>query len=323
MHYAASNKISNLHFTVSENHISLFETIVLEKKKDIEQLFDATININFSYQNKATDTIAVNIENKPFRDENGRLMFRPGGHGALIDNLNQLDADIVFVKNIDNVIQNHIEQIALYKKALAGYLIQLQEQIFSFLIQIESDFANETDLCEIIEFASTKLNIQIVDEFKKYTLENKVSYLKELLDRPIRVCGMVINEGEPGGGPYWVADTKGNLSLQIIENSQVETHNSNQQNILNQATHFNPVDLVCGLKNYQGNRFDLAQFVDHSTGFIVDKNHHGNSLKGYELPGLWNGGMALWISIFVQVPLITFNPVKTVNDLLKPNHQPL
>ena len=323
MHYAASNKVSNLHFTVSENHKMLFESIVLDKKQEVEQQFDATININFSYQNKATDTIAVSLENKPFRDENGKLMFRPGGHGALIDNLNQLDADIVFVKNIDNVIQNHIDQIALYKKALAGYLIQLQEQIFSFLIQIESGIANEIDLSEIIAFASTKLNIQIVDEYKKYTLENKINYLKELLDRPIRVCGMVINEGEPGGGPFWVADKKGNLSLQIIESTQVDMHNSSQQNILNQATHFNPVDLVCGLKNYQGNRFDLTQFVDHSTGFIVDKNHNGKPLKGYELPGLWNGGMALWITVFVQVPIITFNPVKTINDLLKPNHQPL
>lgn len=320
--YANSNNRAFLHFTISEEHQSEFEQIIKKVKSKIEMQSGVAINIRFSYQNKATDTIAVDLENKPFRDLNGRLVFRPGGHGALIDNLNNLDADIVFIKNIDNVIQNHIQEIALYKKALAGILITLQEQIFNYLDKLESDTITENDIEEIVTFVKSRLNNGIVPDFEKYTLENKTIYLKEVLNRPIRVCGMVKNEGEPGGGPFWIKDSTGHISLQIVESSQVDTNNAEQLAILKTATHFNPVDLICGIKNHKGEKFDLTQFVDHNSGFIVEKNKDGRALKAYELPGLWNGAMAKWITIFVQVPLITFNPVKTVNDLLKPAHQP-
>lgn len=319
-YYASSNGISHLHFTVSEAHQSQFEEIVNAVKEKMEKESETTIFTSYSYQNKNTDTIAVDLDNNPFRDKNGELVFRPGGHGALIENLNDLDADIVFIKNIDNVIQNHIESIALYKKALAGILVETQEKVFNYLNEIEN--AKEDKLDEIITFVKTTLNVILIDDFSKYTLENRINYIKELLDRPIRVCGMVKNEGEAGGGPFWVRDSKGNVSLQIVESSQVDLQNSNQANILKSATHFNPVDLVCGIRNYKNDKFDLTKFVDHNSGFIVEKNKDGKPLKGYELPGLWNGAMAKWITIFVEVPLITFNPVKTVNDLLKTMHQP-
>lgn len=320
--YATADGISHLHFTVSEAHQSSFESIIKNVKPKVEELFGNTIHIKFSYQDTATDTIAVNLENEPFRDDQGRLFFRPGGHGALIENLNSLEADIVFVKNIDNVIQNHIEAIALYKKALAGILIELQQQIFIYLAKIDSQKISDNDIEEISIFLKEKLNTNLIEDFSKYTSENKIQHLREMLDRPIRVCGMVKNEGEPGGGPFWVSDKKGNVSLQIVESTQVDADNAAQMEILNSATHFNPVDLVCGIKNYKGQKFDLRNFIDPNSGFIVEKNKNGKPIKAYELPGLWNGAMAKWITVFVQVPLLTFNPVKTVNDLLKPAHQP-
>jgi nicotinamide riboside kinase len=320
-YYSSSNNNSQLQFTVSETHISQFESIVNSIKSKVEKESGTTIATSYSYQNKATDTIAVDLHNYPFRDETGKLVFRPGGHGALIENLNNLDADIVFIKNIDNVIQNNIESIALYKKALAGILVELQQQVFQYLNEIEK--AKEADLDEMIAFAKNKLNVEILEDFSKYTLENKSSYIKNILYRPIRVCGMVKNEGEPGGGPYWVRDSKGIVSLQIVETSQVDLANAHQAKILANATHFNPVDLVCGILNHKNEKFDLTHFVDHNSGFIVEKNKNGKPLKSYELPGLWNGAMAKWITVFVEVPLITFNPVKTVNDLLKDSHQPL
>ena len=319
--YASANGVTNLHFTISENHRNAFETIINEVRSKIEMLSNLKITINFSYQNKATDTIAVDLENKPFRDDNGKLIFRPGGHGALIENLNCLDADVIFIKNIDNVIQDNIKSIGLYKKALAGILLQLQKQIFEYLIAIEKRLINEDNIESIIEFVKNKLNISIIDDFEKFTFEYKLSYLFEHLNRPIRICGMVKNEGEPGGGPFWVKDSNGTVSLQIVESSQVEKNDTKQAEILANSTHFNPVDLVCGTKNYKSEKFDLTNFIDHNSGFIVDKTNNGKALKGYELPGLWNGAMAKWTTIFVQVPLITFNPVKTVNDLLKAAHQ--
>lgn len=320
-YYASSNGVSHLHFTVSEAHQSQFETIIDAVKSKMEKESATVINTSYSFQNKSTDTIAVDLENNPFRDKNDKLVFRPGGHGALIENLNNLDADIVFIKNIDNVIQNHIESIALYKKALSGVLLELQQKVFNYLH--EMDNVNEENVIEIIAFIKNELNIGVNDGFSKYTSENKISYLKELLDRPIRVCGMVKNEGEPGGGPFWVRDSNGVVSLQIVESSQVDLANANQAEILASSTHFNPVDLVCGMRNYKNEKFDLPQFVNHDSGFIVEKNKDGKPLKGYELPGLWNGAMAKWITVFVEVPLITFNPVKTVDDLLKDPHQPL
>ena len=317
--YASSNGSSNLQFTVSESHQKQFESIVDEVKNRVEEESGTAINVTYSFQNKSTDTIAVDMKNKAFRDKNEKLFFRPGGHGALIENLNNLETDIVFIKNIDNVIQNNIATISLYKKALAGVLIELQQQVFQYLNQIEN--CTEEELDGIVEFAKSRLNAVFIEDFSKYTLKYKIDYLKTILDKPIRVCGMVKNEGEPGGGPFWVQDRKGAISLQIVESSQVDLENVKQVKILSSATHFNPVDLVCGIRNYKNKKFDLTQFVDHNSGFIVEKNQNGRPLKSYELPGLWNGAMAKWITVFVQVPLITFNPVKTINDLLKPAHQ--
>ncbi|HEX9152144.1 MAG TPA: DUF4301 family protein [Flavobacterium sp.] len=321
-YYCSSNNNSHLHFTVSEVHQNQFESIIDAIKDPIEKQSETTIRVSYSYQNKNTDTLSVDFENKPFRDENGRLFFRPGGHGALIDNLNNQDADIVFIKNIDNVIQNNIQRITLYKKALAGILIEVQQQVFNFLSAIDTNENQQKTSDTILLFLTEKLNIRISDDFYKLSLENKMIRLRAILNKPIRVCGMVKNEGEPGGGPFWVRDENDSVSLQIVESSQVDLSNESQKKILDSATHFNPVDLVCGLKNYKKEKFDLTQFVDHNSGFIVEKNTLGRTIKSYELPGLWNGAMANWLTIFVQVPLITFNPVKSVNDLLKSAHQP-
>jgi len=320
--YAESNKVSHLHFTVSEHHENLFQKIVDDVKEKVQNQSKIKLHIGFSYQDKSTDTIAVDMQNKPFRNEKGELVFRPGGHGALINNLNTLDSDIIFVKNIDNIIQNHIEETTLYKKGLAGILLDLQQKVFEIIAAIDNLEADENTIQATIDFMQNKLNIDVSDDFYKYTIEGKMDYIKTNLNRPIRVCGMVKNEGEPGGGPFWVKNAKGNVSLQIVESSQVDSQNPGQLEILATATHFNPVDLVCATKNYKGEKFDLTEFIDYSTGFIVHKNNKGNDLKSYELPGLWNGAMAKWITVFVEVPLITFNPVKTVNDLLKPAHQP-
>jgi hypothetical protein len=319
--YASSNSISHLHFTISENHEDSFRNIIAKVKDQVELKSGTKTSVSFSYQYKSTDTIAVDLKNKPFRNDKGELVFRPGGHGALINNLNELEADVIFIKNIDNVIQNHIQEIILYKKGLAGLLLHLQAEIHQILRSIDEKKVNEKDIERILEFMTQKLNIVVLEDFFTYTQENKIDYIKNKLNRPIRVCGMVKNEGEPGGGPFWVRSYKGTVSLQIVESSQVDIQNTKQVDILAHATHFNPVDLVCATKNYKGKKFDLFQFIDTSTGFIVHKNSKGKELKGYELPGLWNGAMAKWITIFVEVPLVTFNPVKTVNDLLKPAHQ--
>ena len=320
--YATVNENSNLHFTVSKIHQKQFEAIVNSTKDKIEKQSNTKISVGYSYQNQATDTITVDSKNNPFRDKNNELVFRPGGHGALIENLNNQDADIIFIKNIDNIIQNNVETVTLCKKALAGILIRLQQQVFTYLKAIDANQIHENDIAEIITFLKEELHIEMSKGFQKFTLENKILKIKTKLDRPIRVCGMVKNEGEPGGGPFWVRDTKGKLSLQIVETSQVDLSNPKQEKILAKSTHFNPVDLVCGIKNYNKTKFDLTRFIDHEAGFIVTRNTSGKVMKSYELPGLWNGAMAKWLTVFVEVPLITFNPVKTVNDLLKPAHQP-
>lgn len=319
-YYAASNGESHIHFTVSEAHREGFEAAVSEVKERISKRSGNAISIKYSFQQKATDSISVDERNRPCRID-GELLFRPGGHGALIRNLGELDADIVFVKNIDNVIQNHIAQTTLYKKSLAGLLMTMQQRVFGYLGQLETQPTTRL-LDEVRTFVEKELSLSVIEDFDKFTDDNKVVYLREKLDRPIRVCGMVRNEGEPGGGPFWVRSPKGNLSLQIVESAQVDHDNKAQVGILKRATHFNPVDLVCGIRNHKGQPFDLNRFVDPDAGFIVEKTKRGQKVKSYELPGLWNGAMAKWITVFVEVPLITFNPVKTVNDLLKPAHQP-
>jgi nicotinamide riboside kinase len=319
--YANSNQKTLIHFTVSKEHQDDFELIVNQVKSALEAEYETEITVNYSYQSESTDSVALHLDNTLFRDENDLLLFRPGGHGALIENLNRLNADIIFIKNIDNVIQNHLDQISLYKKALAGILLDKQQQIFNFLRLLESKEVNKEIIEEIVFFIQTKLHFEVVDDLSKYTKESKIDYLINYLNRPIRVCGMVKNEDEPGGGPFWVRDKKGLVFLQIVEASQIDETDANQMKILESATYFNPVDLVCGIKNYKGVNFDLMEFVDPASGFIVHKNKSGKELKAYELPGLWNGAMAKWLSVFIEVPLITFNPVKTVNDLLKSAHQ--
>lgn len=320
-YYSSSNGRSHLHFTVSEEHQTQFEDIINTIKTKVEEETKTAITVTYSYQDKSTNSLAVDFDNKPFRDTDGLLVFRPGGHGALIENLNCLDADVIFIKNIDNVIHNNNEKIALYKNALAGVLIELQQQIFAYLNLIDANVADQAQIETIRSFLQLKLNVEVMEDFDSLDFDNQIEFVKNALNRPIRVCGMVKNEGEPGGGPFWVKNENNAVSLQIVESSQVDLNDKKQAEILANATHFNPVDLVCGIKNYKNEKFNLTQFVDHNSGFIVEKNTFGNCIKAYELPGLWNGAMAHWLTVFVQVPLITFNPVKTVNDLLKPAHQ--
>jgi nicotinamide riboside kinase len=320
--YSSSNGISHLHFTVSEIHLQQFETIVDAIKGKVEKESSISINVSYSYQSKSTDTIAVDFLNNPFRNNKGELVFRPGGHGALIENLNNLNADIVFIKNIDNVIQNNNEKVALYKKALAGIVLEYQQQVFAYLNLLDETTVEQDKIEEITDFLKQKLNMQIYDSFETLSVKDKISAVRSLLNRPIRVCGMVTNEGEPGGGPYWVTTQNNVVTLQIVESSQVDLNDDNQVKLMGSATHFNPVDLVCGIKNYQNEKFNLKDFVDPDSGFIVEKNTAGVNIKAYELPGLWNGAMANWLTVFVEVPLITFNPVKTVNELLNSPHQP-
>ena len=321
--YAGGNGNSQLHFTVSEVHQQQFEEIIDSVKSEIEATSNISISVSYSYQNERTDTLAVDSENNLLRDDSGQLIFRPGGHGSLIENLNALDADIIFIKNIDNVIYGNNEQIALYKKALAGILIELQQRLFSYLKELETVIVTDQKLTEIETFLEEKLFTKVAYHNDNVNLETKTECLKKALNKPLRVCGMVKNEGEAGGGPFWVRNSTGEISLQIVESSQVDLENEQQKKILTAATHFNPVDLVCGIKNYKNERLNLEDFIDVDSGFIVDKTVLGKKIKGYELPGLWNGAMYNWLTVFVEVPLITFNPVKTVNDLLKPTHQML
>jgi hypothetical protein len=319
--YANSKDEAHVHFTISEEHLNGFLDAINDVKDKVEKASGKNINFGFSYQHKRTDTLAVDMNNIPFRDDEGNLLFRPGGHGALIENLNNLESDIVFIKNIDNVSYNNTDIITLYKKALGGLLIELQEKIFDCLKKIDTGNINEEEIELMLEFAKQNLSVHIPRDVAKYTYDNKIEYLKDVLNRPIRVCGMVKNEGEPGGGPFWVEEDNGAVSLQIVESSQVDHENKAQVAIFSKATHFNPVDIVCGLKNFKDEYFDLTSLVDPGTGFIVYKNRLGTDVKSYELPGLWNGAMAGWITVFAEVPLETFSPVKTVNDLLKPAHQ--
>ncbi|HPF95953.1 MAG TPA: DUF4301 family protein [Mangrovimonas sp.] len=320
--YCASNGKARLHFTISEKHEDKFDEEFQRIEKIVERKKNTQFDIVFSYQKESTDTIAVTKNNEPFRQEDGSLLFRPSGHGALLDNLNDIDADIIFVKNIDNVVVFKYEnEVAYYKKMLGGILLSVQEQAFQYAERLELRTVTDTEIAEITNFLKTKLNVVFSSEYDKYSKKYKIEYLMEKLNRPIRVCGMVKNEGEPGGGPFWTKDQADNISLQIVESAQIDKNIRAQKNILKNATHFNPVDIVCGVKNYKGQKYDLHEYVDHNTAFISMKTKTGKDLKALELPGLWNGSMAFWNTIFVEVPLITFNPVKTVNDLLKPAHQ--
>lgn len=320
--YASSNNIAKLHFTISEVYEKMFNDEFQRIQDIVEQKTNTTFEISFSYQKASTDTIAVTPQNELFRDDDGQLNFRPSGHGALLENLGQVDADVVFVKNIDNVVVYTYEaELAEYKKMLAGMLLEIQHQVFKHLKHLETGEVSEADIHSITSFLEKKLNVIISPAFETYAMEDQKEYLFDKLNRPFRICGMVKNEGEPGGGPFWIKDENGEKLLQIVESAQIDLENKTQKEILRNATHFNPVDLVCGIKDYKGRRFDLQKFVDPKTAFITMKSQAGKDLKALELPGLWNGSMAHWNTVFVEVPLITFNPVKTVADLLKPAHQ--
>ena len=320
--YSTINKQSKLHFTVSKEHLTDFKEEFDRIRKIVEDKTDTTFNTSYSTQKAFTDTVAVNLNNSPFRNEDGSILFRPGGHGALIENLNDIEADLVFIKNIDNVVvRKYQHELSIYKKALAGKLLEIQQKVFSILTSIEKKMPSEKELIEISDFLEKELNINMPVDFIKFSDKFKQEYLIEVLNKPIRVCGMVPNEGEPGGGPFWIKNEFGRSELQIVESAQIDTSNSGQLKIMKNSTHFNPVDLVCGMKDYKGNKFNLLNYVDHNAAFITHKTIRGQQVKALELPGLWNGAMANWISIFVEVPIITFNPVKTVNDLLKSAHQ--
>jgi len=318
----ASNKsnVVNIHFTVSKEHRALFEKHLNESLSSFETKFGVKYNVSFSEQKPSTDTIAADENNEPFRDK-GELVFRPGGHGALIENLNDLNGDIIFIKNIDNVVPDSLKpETVTYKKVIAGLLVQLQKQSFTYLKELESGTVSADKLAEISTFCETKLN-NLHDNIASLSEAELKAYLTAKLNRPIRVCGMVKNVGEPGGGPFMSVNSDGTVSPQILESSQIDMNNPADKAKMMGSTHFNPVDLVCGVKNYKGEKFNLVKYVDKNTGFISLKSKSGKELKALELPGLWNGAMSDWNTIFVEVPIATFNPVKTVNDLLRPEHQ--
>lgn len=309
----------NLHFTVSAEHRDMFNRLVAEKVHKYAKAYGVTYDVTFSEQKPSTDTVAADMENRPFRDEKGRLVFRPGGHGALIENLNDLESDVIFVKNIDNVVPDKLkDDTVLYKSLIAGVLVELQSKAFEYMKLLDSGKYTEQQLDEMMNFVEKRLCC-IVE--KKPEGNEKVEFLKRKLNRPIRVCGMVKNVGEPGGGPFLAYNSDGTVSLQILESSQIDMNNEESRKMFENGTHFNPVDLVCGVRNYKGEKFDLTKYVDKMTGFISYKSKGGKELKALELPGLWNGAMSDWNTIFVEVPLTTFNPVKVVNDLLRAQHQ--
>lgn len=313
--YARNNDGSvHLHFTISPEHRDGFRRKIAEVKQYYESTFDIKLKISFSEQKHYTDIIAVDEQNQPLRDENGRLIFRPGGHGALIENLNEQRADLIFIKNIDNVVPDWMKHTTvIYKQVLAGLLLDLKQKTFDMLRLLDSHPDDKT-LRKIARFAKEELDIMVPEGYTAQTLHS-------LLNRPMRICGMVKNLGEPGGGPFYTIDTKGRRSLQIVESAQINRKDPEQDKLFQASTHFNPVDLVCSTRNYRGRYFDLRQYVDPMTGFISKKSKGAITLKSQELPGLWNGAMADWITLFIEVPVATFNPVKTVNDLLRKEHR--
>lgn len=324
MNYAAGkDKVVRVHFTISPEH-------EIGTKKLFKSLFEKycsrgwKFEVGFSFQNPSTDTISVTKDNKPFRDENGKIVFRPGGHGALLKNLNDLKADIISIKNIDNIVPDHLsDNTYRYKKILGGYLVALQQAVFKYLRMLEKSDADVSLILETVNFINNEFEIDLTDNLNGISDSEKQNYLMDFLNRPIRVCGMVKREDHPGGSPFWVRGINGELTKQIVETAQVDVSDPNQFNIFNEGSHFNPVDLVCGVKDFKGSHFDLEKFSNPDTGLITPKSKDGKELKALELPGLWNGGMYFWLTVFVEVPKFTFNPVKEVNDLLKPEHQPL
>lgn len=317
------HQVARVHVTVTPAHAEVVQAHIETTRSRYERA-GVRYEMTLSVQSPATDTIAVDLDNNPFRDEHGHLLFRPGGHGALLTNLQALEADIVFIKNIDNVVPDHLKETTYrYKRALGGCLVVIQQQIFSYLEKLAAGAIDDALLGEIWTFARQQLSMMPPERLRSAPQHEHSRFLVDHLNRPLRVCGMVRNAGEPGGGPFWVQHADGSGSLQIVEASQIDPASPEQRAIFAASTHFNPVDLVCGVRDYRGRPFDLTQFADPDTGFISHKTYAGRALKALELPGLWNGAMARWNTVFVEVPLSTFSPVKTVLDLLRPEHQAL
>ena len=320
-YYAAGKNGSvNIHFTVSPEHLPLFRKLTAEKKEWYEKRLRVVFDISYSIQKPHTDTVAADADNRPFRDDDGALLFRPGGHGALIENLNDIDSDVIFIKNIDNVVPDRLKGgESHYKKLLAGVLVSLQERAHKYAGRLEAGNYTRDDLGEISRFLEDELAIAVN---RPATGDEELArFLLGKLDRPFRVCGMVKNAGEPGGGPFIAVNPDGTASPQILESSQIDGKDDKAVSAFKNGSHFNPVDLVCGVKNHKGEKYDLTKYVDKNTGFISRKSKGGKELKALELPGLWNGAMSDWNTVFVEVPISTFNPVKTVNDLLREEHQ--
>ncbi|MBO5107293.1 MAG: DUF4301 family protein [Bacteroidales bacterium] len=309
---------ANLVVTISPEHQHLFEEAYAEVKAAYEAKYGVKYNITFTFQDKATDTIAVDVENKPFRTETDSLLFRPAGHGALIYNLNRIEEEVVSIKNIDNVANERLlPETATWKKVLLGKALELRDKIYGYLNALDAEATPA--LCDEIEaFLDNTLCVTLP---AAADFEARVAALRAKLNRPIRVAGMVKNQGEPGGGPFIIAEKDGSTSLQVLESVQINMSDDHARECLASATHFNPVDIVCCLHDYKGQSFDLLQYVDEDAGFISSKSYQGRELKALELPGLWNGAMSNWNTLFVEVPLATFNPVKVVLDLLRPAHQ--
>ncbi|MDC7995223.1 DUF4301 family protein [Altibacter sp. HG106] len=313
--YAATQGETRLHFTFSEAHVSKFKKRFEKIKSRLEKKAHTQFSISYSFQKPETNHIVLNEEDQPFRNEKGELVFRPSGHGALLDNLNDIDADIIFIKNIDNVAAaEYVDTIAAQKKMLAGKLLWIQQKCFDYIKTIKRGDITDALRNEIKTFLWQQLNIKDMPVHLKDVVN--------LLNRPIRVCGVVKNTGAPGGGPFWVKNRNGDLSVQIVETAQIDLSDAHQRTLVQDATHFNPVDIVCGVRDYEGNKFDLQAFVNPDTGFITTKTIDGQPVRVMERPGLWNGAMAHWNTSFVEVPIITFNPVKNVNDLLQRTHRP-
>lgn len=311
----------NVHFTVSEDHIPLVEEKLEEVKKVLEHKYGVEYDITLSVQKPSTDTVAATLKGEPYR-ENGELFFRPGGHGALIENLNDLDADIIFVKNIDNVVPDSRRRSTIdNKKIIGGILVGVKQKINDYCEKLSKGTPTAEELDEMLNFLHKVLCITH-DGTENMTPEDKAAYIFEKLNRPTRVCGMVKNEGEPGGGPFLAYNPDGTLSPQILESTQIDPKDKAAQKMLKESTHFNPVDLVCSIKDFKGEKFNLPDYVDKATGFISRKSREGVEILALELPGLWNGAMSDWNTVLVEVPADTFNPVKTVNDLLRDAHQP-
>jgi len=313
----------NLTVSVSPEHLSMFETLFENVRKRYESRYGVKYNLDFTLQSPSTDTVALDEDGNPFRTEDGSILFRPAGHGALIENLSMIDSDIVVIKNIDNVVKEEfIEQTIYWKKLLIGRLIMSRNKTFSYIGTLMKSLrlGNYFDIQSICDEITDYLDSEYCINVPKMDARQRPDYLLAKLNRPIRVCGMVRNQGEPGGGPFIVRDKDGSTSLQILESVQLNPEDERTASLFAQGTHFNPVDLVCSLTDYKGDKFELKKYVDNQAGFISSKSLAGRNLKALELPGLWNGAMSEWNTIFVEVPLITFNPVKTVNDLLRKEH---